>query len=232
MLFHSSFSSFAGITLMLKKILSFNRLALFFLTVLVVLLAHPAPAHCLTVSIFQFGLPATTSPGSTLEQPSTPQIASLSATSREKSFTHMRDFFSDVSQYFGTRYRSGGQTPAGFDCSGFVRFMFDKVFNMSLPRSSKEMSALGLQVSKNDLRPGDLVFFHSRNKRINHVGIFIGNDTFVHSSLTKGITEDQLKHQYYEKRFAGAVRLLDISGETLQSPPSQHDPTTGVTKPS
>jgi cell wall-associated NlpC family hydrolase len=144
----------------------------------------------------------------------------------------MRDFFSNVSQYFGTRYRSGGQTPAGFDCSGFVRFMFDKVFNMSLPRSSKEMSAMGNKVSKDDLQPGDLVFFHSKSQRINHVGIFIGNDTFVHSSLTKGITEDQLKLQYYEKRFAGAVRLLEIPGEKLQMSPPQQDAVKELTKPS
>jgi len=232
MLFHPSFSSFASMTLPLKKIVSLSRAALFFLAVSTVQLAQPTPAHCLTVSVFQYGLPASTSSSSNLGQPSMFQSALPSVSSREKSFTHMRDFFSEVSQYFGTRYRSGGQTPAGFDCSGFVRFMFDKAFNMNLPRSSKEMSSIGSQVSKNDLRPGDLVFFHSRNKRINHVGIFIGNDTFVHSSLTKGITEDQLKHQYYEKRFAGAVRLLDIPGETPQNPPAQQDATKGATKPS
>ncbi|NHQ60888.1 C40 family peptidase [Chlorobium sp. BLA1] len=121
----------------------------------------------------------------------------------------MQKFFVHVTQYFGTRYRSGGQTPAGFDCSGFVRFMFSKVFNMELPRSSREMAAIGNKIGKNELQPGDLVFFQTSGSRINHVGIFIGNDTFVHSSLTKGITEDQLKQNYYEKRFAGAVRLFD-----------------------
>ncbi|EAT58695.1 C40 family peptidase [Chlorobium ferrooxidans] len=121
----------------------------------------------------------------------------------------MQKFFVHVTQYFGTRYRSGGQTPAGFDCSGFVRFMFSKVFNMELPRSSREMAAIGNKIAKNELQPGDLVFFQTSGSRINHVGIFIGNDTFVHSSLTKGITEDQLKQNYYEKRFAGAVRLFD-----------------------
>lgn len=126
----------------------------------------------------------------------------------------MQKFFVNVTQYFGTRYRSGGQTPAGFDCSGFVRFMFGKVFNMELPRSSREMAAIGNKVSKQDLQPGDLVFFQTAGRQINHVGIFIGNDTFVHSSLTKGITEDQLKHNYYAKRFAGAVRLFEPSKDT------------------
>jgi cell wall-associated NlpC family hydrolase len=128
----------------------------------------------------------------------------------------MQKFFVNVTQYFGTRYRSGGQTPAGFDCSGFVRFMFGKAFNMQLPRSSREMAAIGNKVNKNELLPGDLVFFHTKGQHINHVGIFIGNDTFIHSSLSKGITEDQLKHDYYEKRFAGAVRLLDPSSDKLQ----------------
>ncbi len=128
----------------------------------------------------------------------------------KNSLAHMQSFFNNVTKYFGTRYRSGGQTPAGFDCSGFVRFMYDKVFNMTLPRSSREMSVLGKPVNKEDLRPGDLVFFNLKSQRINHVGIFIGNDTFVHSSLSKGITEDQLKQKYYESNFAGAVRLLEI----------------------
>ncbi|MFZ4525063.1 MAG: C40 family peptidase [Chlorobium sp.] len=147
--------------------------------------------------------------------------------------TSMQSFFNNVSQYFGTRYRSGGQTPKGFDCSGFVRFMYDKVFNMHLPRSSKEMSVIGNKVSKNDLQPGDLVFFQTRNQRINHVGIFIGNDTFVHSSLSKGITEDQLKVDYFEKRFAGAVRLLDPSTDKLPPLPLQQQETgNDITKPS
>ena len=214
-----------------KKFLSLSSAFIFCLTTSVVQIAQPGLALGLTVSIFQFELPATASSSSKLEQPSLLQTTSSSVTSRPTSLTHMRDFFSNVSQYFGTRYRLGGQTPAGFDCSGFVRFMFDKVFNMSLPRSSKEMSALGNKVSKDDLQPGDLVFFHSKSQRINHVGIFIGNDSFVHSSLTKGITEDQLKHEYYEKRFAGAVRLLEIPRSTFPAPQKQ-DTEKEITKPS
>ncbi len=128
----------------------------------------------------------------------------------------MQKFFSNVTRYFGTHYRSGGQTPAGFDCSGFVRFMFGKTFDMELPRSSTEMAAIGTKVNKDDLQPGDLVFFQTKGRRINHVGIFIGNDTFIHSSLSKGITEDRLNHSYFEKRFAGAVRVLDPA--TAKSP--------------
>jgi hypothetical protein len=144
----------------------------------------------------------------------------------------MKRFFDNVSQYFGTRYRFGGQTPAGFDCSGFVRFIYNKAFNMHLPRSSREMSGIGNKISKDELQPGDLVFFQTRGQRINHVGIFIGNDTFVHSSLSKGIAEDKLKYQYYEKRFAGAVRLLDISRDQIPDQSSQQQTPTDITQPS
>ena len=149
-----------------------------------------------------------------------------------QSFGHMGTFFYDVTHYFGTRYRSGGDTPAGFDCSGFVRFMFGKAFNMHLPRSSREMSTLGNKVSKDELQPGDLVFFQTKGQHINHVGIFVGNDTFVHSSVSKGITEDRLKQGYFEKRFAGAVRLLNLSTDKLSLPSSQPETATNNSEPS
>jgi hypothetical protein len=126
-----------------------------------------------------------------------------------KTVCSMKNFFSDVKQFFGIRYRFGGQTPAGFDCSGFVRFMYDRVFSTKLPRTSIEMSTIGKKVERSELKPGDLVFFQTRGNRISHVGIFVGNDTFVHSSVSKGITEDKLQQNYYDKRFAGAVRVLE-----------------------
>jgi len=131
-----------------------------------------------------------------------------------QSAENIRNLYTDIRQYLGIRYRFGGQTPAGFDCSGFVRFMFGKVFDMQLPRSSREMSALGSKVARSELKPGDLVFFQTRGKRINHVGIFVGNDTFVHSSLSKGITRDNLSQRYYDLRFAGAVRVLNLPEQT------------------
>jgi len=122
----------------------------------------------------------------------------------------MESLFREARQYFGIRYRWGGQTPAGFDCSGFVRYMFGKVFQLHLPRSSREMAAIGSKVNRSELQPGDLVFFGTKGGRINHVGIFIGNDTFMHSSLSKGITEDKLQQNYYDKRFVGGVRLPEL----------------------
>ncbi|TLU84862.1 MAG: NlpC/P60 family protein [Chlorobium sp.] len=185
---------------------------------------------CVLASIFQFAEPNIGRCDGTPDN--TPSNVSQASTVGSPRFsTAMQSFFAHVGQYFGTRYRFGGQTPAGFDCSGFVRFMYNKVFNMHLPRSSKEMSAIGNKVSKNELQPGDLVFFQTKGLHINHVGIFIGNDTFVHSSLSKGITEDQLKN-YYEKKFAGAVRLLDLSADKLPSLPIQEQSKNNSTEPS
>ena len=145
---------------------------------------------------------------------STASVAEVSSGSATEN--RLSALFSDVRQYLGIRYRFGGTTPAGFDCSGFVRFMFSKVFNMQLPRSSREMSIIGTKVDRDDLRPGDLVFFQNARNRINHVGIFIGNGMFIHSSLSKGITRDQLNESYYDKRFATGVRVMEFSEPLLQ----------------
>ncbi len=232
-----------------KKILYFNsffRLTLTASALQLAMLAMPANVFCLNVSALQFSQPATF-PGLAA---SARQLGQTAIAPRElpavtpvlmqaapaSLLPHvslpMQSFVDNVSKYFGTRYRFGGQTPAGFDCSGFVRFMYDKVFNMNLPRSSREMSVIGNKVNKDDLQPGDLVFFHSNRSRINHVGIFIGNDTFVHSSLSKGIAEDKLKYRYYEKRFAGAVRLLELPTLPLPPLPVQLEPEKEITKPS
>jgi len=165
---------------------------------------------CLSVSTLQLSQPITAFGNTSSNTPENISTTTEPVIQSKNTLSHMQGFFKNVTQYFGTRYRSGGQTPAGFDCSGFVRFMYDKVFNMTLPRSSREMSVLGQRVSKEELQPGDLVFFNLKSKHIDHVGIFIGNDTFVHSSLSKGITENQLKQKYFDKQFAGAVRLLEL----------------------
>lgn len=134
--------------------------------------------------------------------------SSLIAPAHQKS-SGLQKFFSNISQYLGIRYRFGGNSTSGFDCSGFVRFMFSKELDVDLPHSSSEMATLGKKVDREELRPGDLVFFRNAKNRINHVGIFIGNNTFVHASLSKGITRDTLSEDYYDKRYATAVRIVD-----------------------
>jgi cell wall-associated NlpC family hydrolase len=109
----------------------------------------------------------------------------------------------------GVRYRWGGQTPdSGLDCSGFVRYVFQDTLGMSLPRRAVEMSRVGEKVAVRDLKPGDLVFFNTMRSTFSHVGIYIGDNKFVHSPSTGStIRVDELDTGYWEKRFTGARRI-------------------------
>ena len=107
-----------------------------------------------------------------------------------------------------TRYVRGGRDPStGFDCSGFVRYVFAHAVGMQLPNNSASQFLAGLKVKKADMQPGDLVFFHTRGKRISHVGIYISNGRFIHSpSAGKSVEISSLSAGYWAKRFAGAKR--------------------------
>ncbi len=120
-------------------------------------------------------------------------------------------------QHLHIRYRSGGTTKGGFDCSGFVRFCF-KNFGMLLPHSSSSMGSLGHAVKVDDCRPGDLIFFkgsNSRSHNIGHVGIISevkeGKIKFIHSAYNGGVRFDWLdQEKYYQNRFAGIRRVVGV----------------------
>jgi len=109
----------------------------------------------------------------------------------------------------GVRYRWGGNTPdSGLDCSGFVRYVFQDTLGLALPRRAEEMSRVGEKVRMSDLKPGDLVFFNTMRRTFSHVGIYIGDNKFVHSPSTGStIRVDDLDNGYWEKRFTGARRI-------------------------
>jgi cell wall-associated NlpC family hydrolase len=105
-------------------------------------------------------------------------------------------------------YRFGGTTLRGLDCSGFVQKTF-AFFNLDLPRSAREQFREGAEVAKADLSPGDLVFFRTYAIYPSHVGIYLGDDRFIHaSSRDRRITVDSLDTPYYMERYIGAKRLL------------------------
>ena len=105
-------------------------------------------------------------------------------------------------------YRFGGTTLWGLDCSGFVQKTF-AFLNLDLPRSAREQFREGAKVAKADLSPGDLVFFRTYAKYPSHVGIYLGDNRFVHaSSRERKVTVDSLDTPYYVKRYIGAKRLL------------------------
>ncbi|MDR2086354.1 MAG: C40 family peptidase [Dysgonamonadaceae bacterium] len=117
--------------------------------------------------------------------------------------------------YTGVRYKAGGSTPKGFDCSGFTQYVFKK-FNYRLPRTTGEQSRVGRSVKKKELRPGDLVFFTGKNKNskaVGHVGIVVeangkGNFLFIHASTSRGVTVSSDTESYYKPRYLSARRIV------------------------
>ena len=108
--------------------------------------------------------------------------------------------------FLGAPYRWGGASVTGVDCSGFVKKIY-QFFNINLPRTAFEQSLVGLRVKRSELVAGDLLFFNTR-RRLGHVGIYIGNNKFIHaSSLKRRVYVDNLNMPYFDKRFVRAVRL-------------------------
>jgi cell wall-associated NlpC family hydrolase len=125
-------------------------------------------------------------------------------------------------QLTGIPYRWGGNTPrSGLDCSGFVRYVFQNMVGMTLPRRAIQMSRVGQPVRRHNLQPGDLVFFdthHSPRRAkpiVSHVGIYIGKNRFVHSPSTgKTIRIDRLFNRYWRVRYTGARRVAALAPST------------------
>lgn len=111
----------------------------------------------------------------------------------------------------GIKYRSGGTTTAGFDCSGFVGYVFEDL-GIDLPRTSSGMHASGTKVDRDNLKSGDLVFFNTTGKGVSHVGIYIGDGKFIHSSSSQGVKIDKLNDpHYWGDRYIGAKRVADVT---------------------
>jgi len=118
----------------------------------------------------------------------------------------------EYAKYFkGGKYVWGGTTPKGFDCSGYVQYLYKK-HNINLPRTAWSQSKKGVSVSKDDLKKGDLLFFLTDKKRgipITHVGIYLGDGKFIHAaSKKKGIIISPIYSGYYASKFVSAKRVL------------------------
>lgn len=112
----------------------------------------------------------------------------------------------------GIEYRYGGDTPdAGLDCSGLIRYVFGQLTGVTLPRTAQEQARLGARVTLRDLAPGDLVFFNTRHAPNSHVGIYLGDDRFVHApSRGREVTVETLSARYWRARYDGARRLAGV----------------------
>ncbi len=111
----------------------------------------------------------------------------------------------------GIRYKRGGNTPEnGLDCSGLVRYVFKESWGANLPRTAEEISKLGQQVETKDLQPGDLVFYNTLRRGFSHVGIYLGDNKFIHSPSSGGeVRIESMDIGYWKKRFNGARRIND-----------------------
>lgn len=110
----------------------------------------------------------------------------------------------------GVRYRLGGSTRKGIDCSAFVQRTFREQFGLELPRSTSEQQDSGKSISRSQLRTGDLVLFRAGSTG-RHVGIYIGNNQFVHASTSNGVTISSMDEPYWKKRYNEARRVLSRS---------------------
>jgi lipoprotein Spr len=114
--------------------------------------------------------------------------------------------FTAIETWWATPYQYGGDDKKGIDCSAFCGKIFNTVFNQTLPRTAKEQYAICNKIDRADLQEGDLVFFNTRGG-VSHVGIYLTNNNFAHSSIRSGVTISSLNEDYYNKKFIGAGRI-------------------------
>lgn len=126
---------------------------------------------------------------------------------------NMQDFrlMNFLESWYGTKYRMGGTDSTGIDCSAFVQTFMSSLYNINLPRTSKEQYMVSGHIIKRQLQEGDLVFFKTvKRKAISHVGIYLGNNKFAHASTSNGVTISDLSEEYYNRTFAGAGRVIGL----------------------
>ncbi|MBK7470121.1 MAG: C40 family peptidase [Burkholderiales bacterium] len=150
-----------------------------------------------------------------------------------QSAQHVTDSALDL---IGVRYKYGGESPdKGLDCSGLVRYVFEQVTGVTLPHSAREQAKIGDKVDLDELQPGDLVFFNTRRFAFSHVGIYLGDNSFIHApNRRSSVKVASIEGRYWKKRFNGARRLLGVmpgvvsieaAKSILKSLPAMTDPT-------
>ncbi|MBP2629806.1 MAG: hypothetical protein H6Q70_434 [Firmicutes bacterium] len=110
-------------------------------------------------------------------------------------------------KYLGVPYKFGGDNPKGFDCSGYLQYIFAEN-GMKIPRTADEQYKIGTSLTQSQLKTGDLVFFTTYEKGASHCGLYLGNGKFIHASSSKGIHIDELSDAYWKPRYIGAKRIL------------------------
>ena len=122
--------------------------------------------------------------------------------------------------FLGVPYKWGGNSAeTGFDCSGFVRSMYHQTVGLLLPRKAEQQAAATQQIEKNDLQPGDLVFFNTMRRAFSHVGIYVGDGKFIHSPRAGAeVRVESMGGSYWQQRFDGARRVATAQPAQLTQP--------------
>jgi hypothetical protein len=123
--------------------------------------------------------------------------------------------------FLGVPYRRGGSSAeTGFDCSGFVQAMYQNTIGLVLPRRANEQAAATEKIDRQDLQPGDLVFFNTMRRAFSHVGIYIGDGKFIHAPKPGAqVRVESMSQGYWQRHFNGARRVLGLSTAEAQSGP-------------
>ena len=121
--------------------------------------------------------------------------------------------YSFLDEWWGTRYRYGGTTQSGIDCSAYSGALLSKVFGIKTPRTARDMYSVCDKIERENLQEGDLVFFNTRGG-VSHVGVYLGNGYFTHASVGNGVTISSLDENYYNRKFIGGGRINpEMKGE-------------------
>ncbi len=147
--------------------------------------------------------------------PDTRPVRELAHQVRERATDMASDLVMSAMDFLGVPYRRGGNSrESGFDCSGFTRHVFENSVGLILPRRAAEQANSPdlVPVQKNELKPGDLVFFNTLRRTFSHVGIYVGNGKFIHSPRAGGkVRVEDMRQSYWQKRFDGARRAPAVS---------------------
>lgn len=124
------------------------------------------------------------------------------------------DMLTQAMGLLGVPYKKGGTSvETGFDCSGFVRHLYEKSFGRLLPRRADEQAKATETIDRSELKPGDLVFFNTMKRAFSHVGVYVGDGKFIHAPRAgKSIRVDDMREAYWQKRFNGARRVQAEDG--------------------
>ena len=162
-----------------------------------------------------------------VDEPSTEQMAELTDDESYELPSLADSMLAHGLSLVGTRYRPGGTSvQSGFDCSGFVGFLYKQELGIQLPRSTREMITLDApKVARSELEPGDIIFFNNRGRgRVSHAGIYLGDNQFIHSSSSRsgGVRVDSLADRYWNSSYMLAKRVLDEHQLPATSAGPQH----------